>query len=102
MALRCRVFRTLYGDQWLFVRRGLFLALGGFPDWPNLEDVEIVKRLGKLGKFVVTEENARTSASRWRTRGVFRTFLSHQAILAGYKLGLEPRTTRQWRGPTKA
>lgn len=89
VALRCRVFGTPYGDQGLFVRRRLFHALGGFPEWPILEDLEFVKRLGKRGKVVVTEEKALTSARRWQTRGVWRTFLSHQVILAGYGLGLK-------------
>lgn len=102
VALRCRLFGTPYGDQGLFVRKRLFHALGGFPGWPILEDLEFVKRLGKIGKVVVTEEKALTSARRWRTRGVFRTFLAHQAILVGYKLGFEPRTIGQWRGANGA
>lgn len=89
VALRCRVFGTPYGDQGLFVRKRLFHALGGFTEWPILEDLEFVERLGKLGKVVVTEEKVLTSARRWQTRGVWRTFLSHQAILVGYGLGLK-------------
>ncbi|NLT70699.1 MAG: DUF2064 domain-containing protein [Verrucomicrobiaceae bacterium] len=99
VALRCRVFGTPYGDQGLFVRRRLFLALGGFPEWPILEDVEIVKQLGKLGKVVVTEEKALTSARRWRTKGVLRTFLAHQAILVGYTLGLKREMFTKLREP---
>ena len=99
VAWRCRIFRTPYGDQGFFVRRRLFLALGGFPDWPILEDVEIVKRMGKLGKVVVTDEKALTSARRWRTKGVLRTFLSHQAILVGYSLGLKREMFTKLREP---
>ena len=40
---------TLYGDQAIWVRRDAFDRVGGFPDWPLFEDVELSRRLG-LGR----------------------------------------------------
>lgn len=40
VAFRCRTLSLPYGDQGLFLRRSLFTMLGGFPEWPILEDVE--------------------------------------------------------------
>ena len=91
VALRCAMRQLPYGDQGLFVRRALFAALGGFPDLPMLEDLEMVRRLRALGRIVITREAARTSSRRWREAGIVRTFLRHQAALIAYFLGAKPK-----------
>lgn len=88
VALRCRVFGTPYGDQGLFARRRMFLATGGFPEWPVLEDLEFVKRSKRRGSVAVIPQAARTSGRRWRSDGMLKTLLAHQAILLGYRLGV--------------
>jgi len=88
--LRCRLFSLPYGDQGLFLRRDLFEALGGFPEQPILEDLALVRRLRRLGEIDVLQERAATSDRRWREGGVLRTFLRHQAILLGDRLGFSP------------
>jgi hypothetical protein len=90
VALRCALLQLPYGDQGLFVRRALFQSLGGFCNWPILEDLEIVRRLRALGRIVITSEPAFTSSRRWRDGGVIRTFLRHQRILLAYFLGSKP------------
>ena len=93
--LRNSLFTLPFGDQGLFLRRSVFEALGGFPDWPILEDVELVKRLRRTGRVIITPEAARTSARRWQQGGVLRTWARHQLILTGYALGISPhRLTR--------
>lgn len=88
--LRCRVFRMPYGDQGFFLRKTLFTALGGFPNQPILEDLEMVSQARRWGSVEVVDAVARTSSRRWRERGVMRTFLDHQRILAGRWLGMAP------------
>jgi len=89
--LRCKLFGTPYGDQGLFLRRCLFEKTGGFPDWPTLEDLGIIKRLRKRGMVRITREPAVTSSRRWRNGGTVRTFLKHQAMLAGFFLRVPVR-----------
>lgn len=89
--LRGEMLGLPYGDQGLFLRRALFQATGGFPDWPILEDVEMIKRLRRFGQLVITRETAATSARRWRQGGVLRTWARHQLILAGHSLGVSPQ-----------
>lgn len=91
VSLRCQLQGTPYGDQGLFVRRHVFDHLGGFPEWPAMEDVDFVRRLKRMGKVRISDESARTSARRWRNQGVIRTFLGHQLMLASYRVGLSPR-----------
>lgn len=61
------------GDQALFVRRETFQALGGFPDQPLMEDIELSKRLRRLGPPLCLRQRAVTSGRRWEARGVWRT-----------------------------
>lgn len=96
VAARCRVLGTPFGDQGLFLRRDLFLALGGFAQWPLLEDVEILRRLRPWGRVVVRPEVAHTSARRWQRLGAFRTFLRNYLIMLGYHAGVSPARLAAW------
>lgn len=50
--LRARLFSLPYGDQAIFVRRDIFEEIGGFKDYPFLEDIDMVLRLRKKGKLL--------------------------------------------------
>ena len=89
--LRCKFFATPYGDQGLFLRRSLFEKLAGFPEWPTLEDLGLVRRLRKRGTIRIARARALTSSRRWSKGGTVRTFLKHQTILAGFSLGIPTR-----------
>lgn len=73
MNLRSRWSGIATGDQAIFMRRALFEAVGGFPDQPLMEDVEISRRLRAVSAPVCLRERVRTSGRRWESRGVWRT-----------------------------
>ena len=100
VALRCVLWHSPYGDQGLFLRRSVFEAQGGFPEWPILEDVHFVRQLKRLGRIAITSQAALTSARRWQQHGVLRTFLQHQMILGAYQLGVPPEQLAKLRGRT--
>lgn len=79
-----------YGDQGIFIRRLAFEALGQFPKWPMLEDIEFIRRARRHGRVVIHPAAAQTSARRWQQHGAIRTFLRHQVILLGYYAGVWP------------
>lgn len=87
---RSRLLGLPYGDQGLLVRREVFEQLGGFAPMPAMEDYEFVRRLRKLGTVMVSRLPAVTSARRWLRRGIWRTTLRHQVVIAAYHLGLSP------------
>lgn len=91
-AVRCRTrwFRTATGDQALFVPREAYRRVGGFPPWPLFEDVELVRRLRRIGRFVPAEAPVRTSRRRWEARGFWRTVAMHLALRAAFGLGIGP------------
>ena len=95
---RTRVTGTGTGDQGLYVRREVFDAIGGFPDWPLFEDVALASRLKRFGRPSITAGPVETSARRWIVHGIVRTTLRMWAIRAGYLLGVPPtRLARHWR-----
>jgi glycosyltransferase involved in cell wall biosynthesis len=55
---RCRHWGALFGDQSLFVRKEIFVQLGGFADIPLMEDVEFSKRLRQNGFIVLLDPHA--------------------------------------------
>ncbi|MFU8894685.1 MAG: TIGR04283 family arsenosugar biosynthesis glycosyltransferase [Luteolibacter sp.] len=95
--LRCRLRQLPYGDQGLFLRRSLFDHLGGFPEWPVMEDYQFIRILKKRGRIRITDSPAITSSRRWRKSGVVRTFLRHQLMIAAHHLGVPPTRIAQLR-----
>src|SRR5215468_94765 len=47
VAWRCRVLALPYGDQGLLIARQLYDMVGGFRPLPLMEDVDLVRRLGR-------------------------------------------------------
>lgn len=84
-----------FGDRTLFVRQAAFNQIGGFPSWPMFEDLEIAKRLLKVGRFVNLDAQVSTSARRFQANGLIRQQLRNTLLWLGYRMGLNPyRLTR--------
>ncbi len=75
MNLRSRLSGIATGDQAIFVRREVFEAVGGFPDQPLMEDIELSRRLLRVSRPACLRARVRTSGRRWEQRGVWRTIL---------------------------
>jgi rSAM/selenodomain-associated transferase 2 len=75
MNLRSRLTGIATGDQAIFVTREAFERVGGFPDQPLMEDVEISRRLRRLGRPACLRAQVVTSGRRWDTHGGWRTIL---------------------------
>jgi rSAM/selenodomain-associated transferase 2 len=87
VAWRCRVLALPYGDQGLLITRALYDAAGGFAPLPLMEDVDLVRRLGRrrLARLGV---RAVASARRYRRDGYWRRPLRNLACLALYFAGV--------------
>jgi len=75
MNLRSRLTGIATGDQTLFISRTAFAAVGGYPEQSLMEDIELSKRLNKLGPPACPRERVVTSGRRWEVNGVWRTIL---------------------------
>ncbi len=95
---RSRRFAVPLGDQAQFVRRDVFERLGGFRDWPILEDLDFVLRLRRHGGTVLLPGPAIVSARRFLNRGVLRTVTVDWLIWSLFALGVSPhRLARLYR-----
>lgn len=68
VAWRCRVFGLPYGDQGLLISRALYRRVGGYRPLPLMEDVDMVRRLGR-DRVALLSAAAVSSAERWRRDG---------------------------------
>ena len=73
MNLRSRATGIATGDQAMFVQRSAFRQVGGFPDQPLMEDVELSRRLLRLARPACLRARVQTSGRRWDSHGVWRT-----------------------------
>jgi hypothetical protein len=85
--IRSRWLQMPYGDQGLFLRRALFEELGGFVDWPILEDYELGQRLRRVGRVKTVAKRAVTSGRRWQRAGFLRTTWINKRVIMGYHRG---------------
>jgi len=86
---RCRALALPYGDQGLLLRRATYRALGGFAPLPLMEDVDLVRRLGR-SRLVELPATAITSAARYRRDGYWARPLRNLVCLGLYFAGLPP------------
>jgi len=89
--LRSCLLSLPYGDQALFMKKSVFQRAGGFPDQPILEEISLLRRLWRLGRIGLAPAAVSTSARRWQRRGIVRTTLINQLMLAGMMAGISPR-----------
>ncbi|MEW6325906.1 MAG: TIGR04283 family arsenosugar biosynthesis glycosyltransferase, partial [Nitrospirota bacterium] len=99
--VRSRYLGLPYGDQALFVRRDAFEAVGGFPAWPLMEDVEFIRRLWRKGRVALLNEAVLTSARRWEREGAVWTTVRNWLLLAGFWVGVSPGRLAQWYRPIR-
>lgn len=87
VAWRVRRFGLAYGDQGLLIHRDLYEAVGGYSDLPLMEDVDILRRLGR-SRHRVLDGEARTSARRWRRRGWVGQTALNLTCVSLYRIGV--------------
>jgi rSAM/selenodomain-associated transferase 2 len=87
---RAAVSRSYSGDQAIFVRTEAFRSVGGYPEIPLMEDVELARRMRREGKTVLLPLRVETSGRRWETWGPLRTVLFMWRLRIGYLLGRTP------------
>lgn len=87
---RCRRLGLPYGDQGLLISRALLDEVGGIADLPLMEDVDLVRRIGRA-RLVALEADAVTSAVRFRRDGWRGRSVRNLLCLGMYFAGLPVR-----------
>jgi rSAM/selenodomain-associated transferase 2 len=93
---RSRYGQMPYGDQAIFLTAKTFQQVGGFPELPLMEDFQLMRQLGKLGRIEIVSTPVVTSARRWLKRGIFQTTAINQLIILAYFAGVSPTQLSRW------
>lgn len=86
---RARTFGLPYGDQGLLISRSLYEDIGGFDAVPLMEDVMIVRRIGKA-RLVELAARAATSGEKQEREGWFLRSLQNLWFLFRFSRGASP------------
>lgn len=78
-----------YGDQGLLIPRTRYDAVGGYRDIPLMEDVDLVRRLGRR-RLRSLDARAVTSAARYRRDGYLHRSARNWRLLARWFAGTDP------------
>lgn len=87
-ALRVRWRGMPFGDQAVFVRRSEFKRVGGFPEVPLMEDVELAQKLRRIHWPVLIPGPVIVSPRRWQTSGVVRQTMRNQCLQVAHACGV--------------
>ncbi|QDU62655.1 PGL/p-HBAD biosynthesis glycosyltransferase [Planctomycetes bacterium Pan216] len=82
---RAKYAHMSYGDQAQFFRRESIATSGGFPDQPLMEDVELSRRLRRLGRPIVLSIPVTVSARRLREVGFLRAVWGNVQLRRRYR-----------------
>lgn len=99
VAARCAAFRLPYGDQGLLISRALYDEVGGFRPLAIMEDVDLVRRLGRQ-RIALLDSAALTSAERYKRDGYVRRSLRNQSCMLAYRLGLPAEQIARYYAPS--
>jgi rSAM/selenodomain-associated transferase 2 len=94
VAWRSRVLGLPYGDQGLLIHRDLLRTVGGMRPLPLMEDVDLVRRLGRA-RLVPLAADAVTSAQKWEAQGYLRRSARNLLCLSLWFAGVPPRTIQR-------
>lgn len=90
MNLRSRLTGIATGDQGIFVLRRALSRVGGIPQQPLMEDVELSLRLRERCPPLCLLKRITTSGRRWQQHGVVRTMVLMWRLRLAYALGTPP------------
>jgi rSAM/selenodomain-associated transferase 2 len=92
--LRC--LGLSYGDAGIFIRRSVYDAIGGCRPYPLFEDLDLVQRMKRHGRFVHLDARIFTSARRFtgsRYASVWALWITLQVL---YWAGVSPYRLARW------
>lgn len=91
-----RSLNLCYGDSGIFVRRDVYRAIGGFRSLALFEDLDLLKRIRRAGRFAHLPTRIVTSSRRFENKN-FALMCTHWgALQALYWAGIPPNWLVRW------
>ena len=94
--IRVAVLALPYGDQAIFVRRSVLEAMGGLPQVPLMEDLDLVQAMKRYGRVLAIPLPVTTSARRYLDHGFGRTVFRHVVALVAWRVGWNRARVAAW------
>ncbi len=85
-----RLLGLCYGDSGIFLRRTVYHRVGGFQPYPLFEDVDLIRRIRRIGKVRTLGERLTTSSRRFENRNFALMFAEWTALQLLYWAGVSP------------
>ena len=89
VAWRCQWLGLPYGDQGLLIGRDFYETLGGYEAIPLMEDVALIRRIGRKS-LVALPADFITSAEKWRRDGWYARSARNLFCLSLWFAGVSP------------
>jgi rSAM/selenodomain-associated transferase 2 len=93
MNQRSRLTGVCTGDQGIFLTKHAFENVGGYPEIPLMEDIELSVRL-KAAPYCIRQKLV-TSSRRWEEKGVYQTIWLMWSLRLRYFFGASPESLVQ-------
>lgn len=89
VAWRCRWLGLPYGDQGLLIARDFYQVLGGYDSIPLMEDVALIRRIGRK-RLRALPVDFITSAEKWQRDGWYARSARNLFCLSLWFAGVSP------------
>lgn len=99
--IRARLSKVFYGDQAIFVKRDVFLRMGGFSNVWIFEDIIFSKKLRKEGRVCVIDKKIYSSPRRWENNGILKATFINWIMTIGLLLGISPSVLKRLYGDVR-
>lgn len=90
MNWRSCITSIVTGDQAMFVSKGLFERVGGFPEISLMEDIAVSKKLKSVLPPICFKQPVITSSRRWLEHGILNTVFLMWRLRWGYFMNIDP------------
>ena len=91
-----RLLRLCYGDSGIFVRRAVYAEIGGFRPLALFEDLDLLRRLRRAGRFVHLPSRIIASSRRFEHRNFAMMWLHWTTLQVLYWFGVSPNRLARW------
>lgn len=91
-----RLLRLYYGDSGIFVRREIYHRIGGFRRIALFEDLDLVRRIRRAGRFVHLNCRLTTSSRRFENRNFAAMWVQWTTLQVLYWCGVPPNRLARW------
>jgi rSAM/selenodomain-associated transferase 2 len=89
--VRSHLLHLPYGDQGLFMKQTAYFKTGGFKSLPLMEDVDLVRRLKRMGRFSLASKRVMSSGRRWKSEGLLYGTIRNWLLLVRFLAGSPPQ-----------